>query len=94
MQEGAWGEKQSTESAEGNDAMTEDREKTEQEKLNERVRKHMEFMKGLGFLAKYVGCLLLVMGGFFLLLQTKGAFGDVPLVLGVLLIVWLFKAEG
>jgi len=58
--------------------MTEDREMTEQAKLNEQVRKHMEFMKNFGWVVKYVLCLGLAMGGFFSLLHTKGDFGDVP----------------
>ena len=73
--------------------MTEDREKQEQVELNAQVKRHMEFMKGLGFGAKYVGCLALVTGGFLLLLRTNGAFGDVPMVLGVVFMVMIFKTE-
>ena len=82
--------------------MTEDREMKEssfakatadkQAELNARVKTHMEFMKNLGWVVKYVLCMGLAMVGVFCLLETKGHFGDVPILLGVVGIANLFKA--
>lgn len=81
--------------------MNEDREKQEssfakatedkQAELNEEVKRHMEFMQNLGWGVKYVLCLGTAMGGFFALLHTRGDFGDVPMVLGIVGLAVLFK---
>ena len=73
--------------------MTEDREKNAQTELNEQVKKHMEFMRNLGWVVKYVLCLGTAMVGFFALLHTGGDFGDVPMVLGIVGVVALFRKE-
>jgi hypothetical protein len=65
---------------------------TEEENRNEEVRQHVRFMKGLGFWLKYGLCMVLVVSGWFFLLQTKGAFGDVPMVLGVLGVLKILRS--
>jgi hypothetical protein len=60
----------------------------DQEKLNEAMKRHLELMKTLAFLLKYVCCLALMFAGGVFMVRTNGNFGDVPLVLGV---YWFLK---
>ena len=58
-------------------------EKERDEELQKKLKKHMEMMDGLLFVAKLLGSLGLISGGVYLLLDTNMAFGDVLVVLGV-----------
>jgi len=79
-------------SEKGRTDMNEERVMAEQQKLNDEVRKHMVCMKWIWFWVRYAACMALILGGFFCLARTKGAFGDVPMVLGVVAFLRLMKA--
>ena len=74
--------------------MTEDREKTEQAELNARVKRWMETAKGIGYGAWGVAAMLCAMVGFMGYVATKGSFGDLLIIVGVVGLVKLFKVEG
>ena len=60
----------------------------DQDKLNETMRRHLEFMKFLWLFFRMTCGTAMVIGGYVYMLQTKGHFGDVPIVVGV---VWMSK---
>ncbi len=54
----------------------------DQNKLNERVRKHLESIEFTKGMLKTLLAMVLLMGGYVMFLMTKGNFGDVPMLLG------------
>jgi hypothetical protein len=54
----------------------------DQNKLNERVRKHLETIEFTQGMLKTLLAMALLMGGYFVFLKTNASFGDVPMLLG------------
>jgi hypothetical protein len=54
----------------------------DQNKLNERVRKHLETIEFTQGMLKTLLAMVLLMGGYVLFLKTNASFGDVPMLLG------------
>jgi hypothetical protein len=54
----------------------------DQNKLNERVRKHLETIEFTQGMLKTLLAMVLLMGGYVLFLKTNANFGDVPMLLG------------
>lgn len=68
--------------------MNSEREMGEQEKLNEAMKGHLERMKLLGFMLKFVCSFVLMAAGYVTFLMTDFRFGDVPMVLGA---YWVYR---
>ena len=54
----------------------------DQNKLNERVRKHLETIELTQGMLKALLAMALLIGGYVMFVLTKGNFGDVPMLLG------------
>ena len=74
--------------------MNEDREKQEQAKLNAEVKQWIGTAKGVGYGLWAVGSMVCAMVGFMGYVATKGHFGDLLIIAGVVGLIQLFKAEG